>query len=309
LAKDKDNSGGREGKQAFLWRFLKGALVALGTAAVGCGILYALDHFREEVRVAPGFVMTSESLRLVKGPTWMTPSILAELDVGRLDPEFPKRFSLLDADISPRIAAAYQRCLWVDRVEKIVKHDPRVAPNAPPLEVFLRFRRPIAFVQTPEGFCLVDDQGVRLPGVYREPALGATKLIVVTGVSLRPPAPGVAWNDSGLRAAVRVAEAVEPRREAFRLATVDVSNFGGRRDARDTEIALFTTNDTRIKWGKAPSSEAAMLAEKSLLEKVAYLEYVYKTLHGQVDGVLSYIDIPNEAIRRRSTDVATRVRS
>jgi hypothetical protein len=52
-----------------------------------------------------------------------------------------------------------------------------------------------------------------------------------------------------------------------------------------------------------------MLREKSAAQKVEYLDYVYKTLHGQVDGVLSYIDIPNEAIRRRTTDVATRVRS
>jgi hypothetical protein len=72
---------------------------------------------------------------------------------------------------------------------------------------------------------------------------------------------------------------------------------------------LYTTQETRIKWGKAPTPEAELLQEKTPTEKVAYLDYVYKSLHGQVDGVLSYIDIQNEAIKRRSTDVATRIRS
>ena len=308
----KDNAGGERGRRSAPRRWLKGTLVAVATAAVGCGILYGLALVRDDVRAAPTYVISAESLRLVKGPAWMTPAILAELDVRRLDPDFPKVFSLLDEDIGPRIAAAYERSVWVQRVERIVKHDPRVDPKSPPLEVYLKFRRPIAFVQVQDGFFLVDDQGVRLPGLYGEPRLGATRFLVVTGVPWTAPGPGQAWADPGLQAAVRVVEAVEAKREAFRLVSVDVSNCGGRRDPRDTEIALYTANDTRIKWGKAPTSAAAVLQEKTLAEKVAYLEYVYTTLHGRVDGVLSYIDIPNEAIRRRSatTDVAaTRVRS
>jgi len=293
-----------------VWRFMKGALAALLTAAVGCGILYGLDSLRGRLRESPGYQMTLDNLRLVKGPSWMTAAIRADLDLARLDPEFPKRFSLLDDDVCDRVAAAYSRSLWVESVEQVVKHDPRADSDASPLEVLLKFRRPIAFVQVRDGFCLVDDKNVRLPGMYHEPALGPVKFLVITGVPASPPNPGETWDDASLQAAVRVADAVDSRRETFRLATVDVSNFGGRHDPRDTEIALYTTNDTRIKWGKAPSSEAAMLQEKSLSEKVAYLDYVYKTLHGQVDGVLSYIDIPNEAIRRRATDVATtRVRS
>ena len=297
-------------EQAPVWRFMKGALVALVTAAVGCGALYGLDVLRENLRESPSYQMTLENLRLVKGPSWMTPAIKADLDIARLDPEFPSRFSLLDSDVCARVAAAYGRSLWVESVERVIKHDPRSDADTPPLEVFLKFRRPLAFIQVRDGFCLVDEKGIRLPGLYGEPALGPVKLMVVTGVPAAPPNPGELWLDPSLQAAVKVTGAVDPRREAFRLTTIDVSNFGGRHDPRDTEIALYTANDTRIKWGKAPSTEAAMLQEKSLSEKVAYLEYVYKALHGQVDGVLSYIDIPNEAIRRRSTDVAaTRVRS
>jgi len=293
-----------------VWRAVKGALVALVTAALGCGILYALDHCRATVRVAPGYVMTSDSLRLVTYPEWVTPAILAELDVGLLDPDFPHRFSLLDSGACERIARAYERCLWVEKVERIVKHDPRVNPKEPPLEVFLKFRRPLVFVEVRDGFLLLDERGVRLPGLYREPRLGAARFLVVTGVSGAPPEAGREWSDAAVRAALEVAEAVCDRREPFRLATIDMANFGGRRDPRDTEIALWTAGGTRIKWGKAAGPESAAIHEKTPGEKAAYLEYVFKTLRGQVDGHLSYIDIPNEAIRRRTADAAvTRVRS
>lgn len=308
---EKEPQGKAKRRTHAVWRVLKAVLIVLVTAAAACGLLYALDFFRAEIRVSPGYVMTSESLRLVTYPKWMTPAVLAELDVGLLDPDFPQRFSLLDANVCDRIARAYERCPWIEKVERIVKHDPRVDPKSPPLEVFLRFRRPLVFVQARDGFILVDERGIRLPGVYREPRLGSVKFLIVTGVPGAPPEPGQAWSDPAVGAALKVADAVDARREAFRLATIDVSNFGGRHDPRDTEIALWTANDTRIKWGRAPAAGPTDIPEKTCDEKVAYLDYVYGFLHGQVDGYLSYIDIPNEAIRRRSTPdvVTTRVRS
>jgi hypothetical protein len=310
LAKESKDKSADAAKKPLprVWRVLKGTLIFLVTAAVGCAIVWGYTTLREDVRESAGYRMTCDNLYLVKFPSWMNESIRAELDMRRLDPTFPKEFSLLDDDVCERVAAAYSRCLWVERVEQIVKHDPRSDPQRPPLEVLLKFRRPMAFVQVQDGFCLVDELGVRLPGVYREPKLGAATFMVVAGVPWMAPAPGEAWNDPALAAALKVASAVESKRQAFHLVSIDMSNFNYKRDRRDTEIALYTANETRIKWGKAPTAEAELLQEKTPVEKVAYLDHVYKSLNGQVDGVLSYIDIPNEAIRRRSTDVA-RVRS
>jgi len=287
----------------------KAALVALATMAVGGAAVYGLARLRGYVREAPTHQVSAASLRLVKGPAWMTPAILAELDVALLDPEFPQRFSLLDHGVVERIAAAYETCVWVERVRKIVKHDPRVDPTRPPLEVHLKFRRPAAFVRSRGGFCLVDSHGVRLPGVYREPRLGDVEWLVISGVESGPPDVGHVWADARVDAGVRVAEAVGPRRRQFRLASIDVSNVGGHRDPRETEIALFTANGTRIKWGRAPTPDADLLQEKTPDEKVAYLDFVYKRLNGQVDGVLAYIDIPNEAVRRWPADASSRLRS
>lgn len=287
---------------------LKG-LLAVGAAAIFCGAVgYGFVRMSEAVREAPEYQVSRDSLRLVAGPEWMTPAILAELDVTR---ELPERFSLLDPTIAARVAGAYERCVWVERVESVVKRDPRVAGNGPPLEVRLKFRRPVAFVQVSgrDGFYLVDGRAVRLPGVYREPKLGEVRLLVIMGCREPPPEPGRLWTTPALESGVRVADAVQSRREKFGLTTVDVSNFGGRRDPRDTEVALYTENHTRIKWGKAPTPEAERLQEKSPAEKVGYLDFVYDRLEGRVDGVLAYIDIPNETIGRRSAPDSNRLRS
>ena len=305
----KDKPAGAKKPASRPWRLFKGVLAAVVTAAIGGGAVWGYFTLHEEVRQSPQYQMTLQSLYLVKFPPWMTESIRAELDVRRLDPTFPAEFSLLDDDVCDRMAAAYSRCLWVERVERVVRRDPRSDPARPPLEVCLKFRRPLAFVQVQEGFCLVDEQGVRLPGLYGEPRLGASTFIAITGVPWMAPPPGQVWNEPSLAAGLKVAAAVEPRRQAFHLVSIDMSNYGYKKDRRDTEIALLTAAETRIKWGKAPTPEAELLQEKSPVEKVAYLDFVYKSLHGQVDGVLAYIDIPNEAIKRRPTDVAARVRS
>jgi len=281
-------------------RFAVGLLLVAAMGAVAAGAVFGLVRLRGRVREAPMFQVSAETLRLVKGPSWMTPAILADLDLLVLDPEFPERFSLLDPGISARLAAAYERSVWVERVKRIEKHDPRVDPTRPPLEIVLAFRRPAAFVETPRGYCLVDAEGVRLPGMYREPQVGARRFLVLRGVATPPPEPGRVWSDASLLAGVKVAQTVAPQRERFRLAWIDVSNVGGRRDPRESEIALVTASGTRIKWGRAPGPEAERL-EKSPAEKLAYLSYVYEQLGGRVDGVLAYIDIPNEAVCPRSS--------
>ena len=288
---------------------LKALLVVLALAGAGVGVVFGLARLGQALRDAPEYRISRESLRLVSGPAWMTPAIRAELDVTS---SLPTRFSVLDPTIPERVARAYEACLWVERVESVRVRDVRVAgPGAPGLEVRLTFRRPMAFVEVGgrDGYCLVDVRGVRLPGTYREPRLGAVRLLVITGCAEPPPAPGRVWSAPALEAAVRVAEAVEPRREKFGLASVDVSNFGGRRDPRQTEVTLWTVNQTEIKWGRAPTPEAERLQEKTLTEKVGYLDYVYESFQGRVDGVLSYIDIPNEAVGRRSTPERYRLRS
>jgi hypothetical protein len=306
---DKSASDGRTREQRGLTlRLVKGASVAVLTAAVGCAAVWGLQLLHTDLSATPEYQVLTDSMRVEPLP-WMTAAVVAELDLRALDPTFPDTFSLLDKSVAPRIAAAYESSPWIESVERIVKHDPRVDSGTPPLEVFLKFRRPAAFIEVRDGFLLVDSQGVRLPGAYGAPHVGAVDLMIVRGVTVPPPEVGRKWDDPALAAGVRVAEAVNARQKTFKLAYIDVSNVGGRVNPRASEVSLVTEQNTQIKWGMAPTHQAALLQEKTPEEKVAYLEHVYQQLHGQVDGVLEYIDIPNTVILRRPTETATRVRS
>jgi hypothetical protein len=292
-------------KPSGLWRRVKVALALMLVGGSIAGLAFGFAYLDRDVRALPMYQMTSESLRLIEGPTWMTPAILADLDVRD---RLPERFSLLDPDICQRVAKAYEQVVWVERVSRVVKMDPRADPARSPLEVTLKFRRPVAYVQGAQGYYLVDGKGIRLPGVYTDvPCLGKVTLLMINGVDTPPPDPGHPWFDPSLEAGVAVADVVEPYREKYRVTRIDVANVGGRRNKGDSEILLYTKSipPTRIKWGKAPSPEAEILQEKTLAQKVSYLNYVYEKLGGRVDGVLDYIDVPNEIICRRTSQLTT----
>jgi len=227
----------------------------------------------------------------------MTPEITASLDITG---ELPDEFSLLDAGIAERIAAAYERKAWVKEVTRVIKRSCGASSDRSPLEIHLKFREPVAFVQAGGKLYLVDSDAVRLPGTYVEPWLGSRRLFVISGVRAPPPSPSQAWSAPSVQAGVKVAAALVSRRVAFRLVRIDVDNVGGRRDPRASEIAVYTEHSTRIDWGKPPGKRADIL-EKTLAEKVAYLDYVYERFGSAVDGDLIYVDIPNETIRRRSS--------
>ncbi len=308
-------------------RLAKGVGAVAAVAAGVCGLVWGFQELGASVATHPDYVVSRDELELAAGPSWMTPAMLAELDLRTLDPEFPATFSLLDPAVCARLAAAYARSPWVERVERVVKHDPRFAARAqraaaddpeadPPraLEVQLVFRRPLAFVERAGGLALVDEKGVRLPGTYREPRLrpvGATEdlsLLVITGVRSAPPEPGRRWDDATVEAGVKVARGLAPRRARFDLAKIDVSNVGYRQDSQRSEVAVYTSRGTEIRWGKAPTRQAALLEEKTVGEKVGFLDYVYQRFGG-LDGRFEYIDVPNHVYKPRATPPVHRLRS
>lgn len=294
-------------------RLVKPGLVLLAIAACAGGTVYGFARLGRHVRRHPSYVVARTDLALEQVPPWLPAEAVEGLDLVVLEPDFPPYFSLLDPALCRRVAEAYERSVWVERVVRVEKRDPRAGGER--LRIRLRFRRPAAFVRHGGRLHLVDEEGVRLPGVYTKPVLagcgpegGDLELLELRGVAERPPAPGRAWTAKSLKAGLKIVVGLEDRREAFRLVAVDVSNFGYRRSRRRSEVAVYTAGETEIRWGKAPTKRAAMLHERTVEEKVEYLDYVYQRV-GRFDGTLEYVDIPNEVIRRRSHRSAYRLRS
>jgi hypothetical protein len=185
--------------------------------------------------------------------------------------------SLFDDGLVERVGRSFEECPWIARVTAVE----RVFPNQ--LRVRFEYRRAHAAVRRPNGHVvLVDAAGVRLPGVYLEPPT-CDRAAVVSGVPSAPPAPGRTWDDPALRAGLAMADfAVDsPLLRRLGVREVDVSNFGGRVDARRSEVTLVTSAGCQVQWGR--TAAAPRYGDPSDAEKLELLRDVmadYPDLRG-----------------------------
>ncbi|OAI50474.1 hypothetical protein AYO44_05605 [Planctomycetaceae bacterium SCGC AG-212-F19] len=109
----------------------------------------------------------------------------------------PDHFNLLETELPSRLATAFARHPWVERVERI-----EITP-AQQVAVRLRFRIPVLAVAVPsmDRPLAVDRHGIRLP------ASAPTSGLPIYRGSAAPPAgpAGTPWGDPGVEAAARLA--------------------------------------------------------------------------------------------------------
>lgn len=167
---------------------------------------------------------------------------------------------------------------WIAAVRQVRRYnDGRFVVNC-------RYRVPVAMVAQGGEYYLVDDEGVRLPGVYRADATWR----LIEGVSTKPPEPGKHWEGGDIAAAMRLLGKLGAEPFGHQLAAIDVENFKGRVNARSSHIVLRTHQvDGRIQWGSAPGTE---IEENSMKQKLAILrENFLRT--GRADAGHPFIDI------------------
>lgn len=176
------------------------------------------------------------------------------------------------------MAQRLERVGWVAAVRHVRRHsDGHFA-------VSCRYRVPVAMVAYRGDYYLVDDEGVRLPGVYRADASWQ----MVEGIAAKPPEPGKRWEGADLTAALRLLKAVREEPFAHQLAAIDMENFKGRVNTRVCHLVLRTHQENgRIRWGSAPGLE---IEENTVKQKLAILrENFLKT--GRADAGHPMIDI------------------
>jgi hypothetical protein len=107
----------------------------------------------------------------------------------------PSRLQLLDPELAPRLAAAFARHPWVERVETVAL-TPRHA-----VRVRLVYRQPVLTVQQAGCTRAVDRHGVLLPGKAVTDGLP-----VFRGIARAPAGPaGTPWGDRAVEEAARTA--------------------------------------------------------------------------------------------------------
>jgi hypothetical protein len=267
-------------RRAFLHAGTRAAALATLAIFVGVGLV-ALErrvHGRVESRPL--------NLQWERLPDWLAPPsnghILAELEA-RLAPALGDR--LLDRELPRRVAAVLSGpgAEWVKSVERV-----RVGPDGV-VHLHCAFRRPAAWVSC-GGYCyLVDDQQVRLPGVYARDQCDGGALLILTGVASPPPPVGCVWTGADLVAGLKLSAMLHDRPFRNQIRSVTLANYDGRRNRSLPHIELLTDRDgARVWWGRPPDEERG--TEITADQKLILLDTIYRKW-GRIDMNRGYVNI------------------
>lgn len=178
------------------------------------------------------------------------------------------------ADIAARLATVG----WVAKVHHVRR------TGGGHFLISCRYRNPAAMVMVGDNGYLVDDLGVRLPGLYvLHP--GWRRIDGVAG-----PIPQVAqrWAGDDVPVAISVLEKIAAEPFANQIVGVSVANLGGRLDPRASHVELLTDRPRgRIQWGSAPGFE---LEENAVPQKLALLRENFRRT-GRADAQHAVIDV------------------
>ena len=244
--------------------------LSLAAAVFGAAI-WGLDHAQSQQFRLPEYhqYVSFDLIDASPGVTGLIQQELAEFQ-GRdwIDP-------VLCEQVARRLAA----CPWVETVIRVGKAD---QPGQ--IRVQCDYRRPQVLVQHGEYFYIVDEYGVRLPGVYPY----QPEWMLVQGVSSAAPDPGETWPGEDIAAGLRLAGMILDQPFARQVVAVLMHNYGGREDPYRSHVELVTDSDgNRILWGSAPGDE---LEENSADQKLRILAENFRR-HGRIDAHEPRIDI------------------
>jgi hypothetical protein len=214
----------------------------------------------------PQYLLEASGIELSPAPPWIKADVRAEVyfDSG-WDKQKP---SILEPDLTIRVAQAFEQHTWVAKVTRVTKHHPaRVV-------VELKYRRPAAMVEVDyhgqSGLLPVDTEGVLLPpdDFVPEDAKNYPRIAVdYTGPS---GSVGTPWGDARVEAAARIAARLTDVWRECGLYRIVVEAATQPASVLAPSFSLTTRNKSRIVWGHAPGQEAA--GEATFEQKLARLK-------------------------------------
>lgn len=253
------------------WRQITLA-VALCASLAG-GVFWMWLHVGDELVEADIYQVTPEKVVITPPPDWIHSDIKREaIKSGSLD----GGQSLLDEDLTERVARAFGLHPWVARVESVRKsHPARV-------EVALVYRRPVCMVTTPGGLVPVDADGFVLPRADFSP-VDASRYPRLEGIHTVPLGPeGSRWGDDQVHSAAEIAAALLEDWNNLGLERIAPTEPSGELGAAPLTFDLFSAGGSRILWGHAPADQSS--GEIPAAEKLARLKQ-YVAENGSLEGV------------------------
>ncbi len=223
---------------------------------------------------------------------------------------------MVDGKSTPRQTLGYNA--WIEKITQ-VRREVAKDKSLQTIQIIAEWRQPAAWVRVGDKLCLIDPQGVRLPGDYRPEDRPRSRLLVITGVDLplvdgtpTMPRPGEKWAagkngtiGDDMQAAMALLERLKKQPFATQIDAVDMSNFNGRKDAdaRTPWITLQTIWQAGdgtgggarvVQWGRPIGEEKYYEVQADV--KLKTLNEIYRRF-GRIDAGRDYVDIRTEVVR------------
>ena len=211
-----------------------------------------------------------EKIHLNEAPPWIRTDIRNEVfhDAGWHE----QPLSILDPDLTVRVAQAFEQHTWVEGVTRVEKRSPAA------LDIELKYRRPVAMVevdyQGSGGLLPVDTGGVLLPPDDFTPEQAVT----FPRITVDYPGPsgsiGTSWGDDRVVGAAAIASAlIDYWSDLGFYRIVAIVDSGSSNSAAAT-YELQTRNGQRLTWGRAPGREMAgeTPSDQKIVKLLRYLQ-------------------------------------
>jgi hypothetical protein len=255
-------------------RVLIGAFLA---AALLGGTYFGWRLWGGQISEQPEYQVQAEHIEITPLPPWIRSDVKAEaLRDGSLS-----ELSILDRQLTVKIARAFSMHTWVKEVRRVSKHHPAH------VDVELVYRQPVAMVEVviggQDGLLPIDVQGTLLPpGDFS--AEQARDYLRISLPDAMPAGPvGTDWGDPRIHGAARIAAVLSEHWKNLGLYRIEqMSSDDMTVPAAETRYLLSTRQGTKVVWGRAPEPDSAADA-KAAFSKVAHLT-AWVESHGPLDS-------------------------
>ncbi len=288
------------GPLADLVKFLVGpgrtfvlALLILGLFSGAC--YWGWQEVHGYVLASPEYILSPEDIVVTSRPNWMSFDIREKVFQ---DASLHQNLSIMDPDLTERIASAFSLHPWVAKVNRVSKRYPAS------VVVDLEYHHPVCVVETGHQRIPVDVEGNALPAGDLPPSeMERYPRLICDDLATRQGLVGDPWGDPRVVGAAEIAAALGDRWKNCRFNYIkpvpapDSSRIG------DAIYHLYTGNGTRVVWGRPPGVNSPN--EPETAEKLAYLDKEiqrYGTLEGP-DGWQRHHDLTT-LMRSRGPEAA-----
>ena len=220
----------------------------------------------------PALVQTATALRVdqisvTQQPTWIKADVCGEAfrdgSLGEL--------SSLDHELAYKVFRAFELHSWVAKVNRVNK-----GPQGR-VDVDLRYRRPVAWVEIPSsmspqnesGILPIDAEAVLLPPTdFQDDAIAMLRITIDELIPWGPV--GTTWPDPRIVGAAQLAALVEGNWQQMQLHGITIATSPAEaRSSGQVVYELITRSGHRFIWGSAPGHE--IVGEASTTQKIQVL--------------------------------------